>query len=71
MVDNMMKVRENRARRAAGRQGLILMKARTRDPKATTFGKWWLVDPRTEGVVCGGEFGVDLDRIEKQLEKTP
>ena len=36
------KVRENRLREAAKRQGLRLVKTRTRDPLALTFG-WYVM----------------------------
>jgi hypothetical protein len=42
------KVYENRLRRAAGRQGLVLSKSRTRDPLAVTFGRWSIRQGRRE-----------------------
>lgn len=36
------KARENRLRRMADRQGLKLIKSRTRDPHATDYGLYWL-----------------------------
>src|SRR3712207_211748 len=36
------KVRENRLRRMAQRQGLTLQKSRRRDPYALDYGKYWL-----------------------------
>lgn len=39
------KVRENRLRRMAARQGLALHKSRRRDPYAKDFGLYWVVDP--------------------------
>jgi hypothetical protein len=41
------KVRENRVRRAADRQGLRLSKSRVRDPNARDFGLYALVDQET------------------------
>jgi len=46
------KVRENRLRRMAERQGLALRKSRRRDPRAIDYGEVWLVrhtvyDPAT------------------------
>lgn len=38
-----MKVRENRVRRMAERQGLILEKSRRRDPKAKDYGMFRLL----------------------------
>jgi len=61
------KVREQRARRAAKRQGLMLQKSRRRDIAAADFGMYWLFDASTTGLVCGGQFGDDLDGIENYL----
>jgi hypothetical protein len=49
------KVRENKARRAARRQGLELRKNPRRDARATDYGSYMLVDPATTGVVA--DFG--------------
>lgn len=38
------KVREDRLRRAADRQGLTLRKSRTRDPRALDYGLYRIVD---------------------------
>ena len=45
------KVRENRLRKAAERQGYRLMKSRARDPHALGFGLYALVDPSHGGTV--------------------
>lgn len=45
------KVRENRLRRMADRQGLRLMKSRSRDPKAVDFGLYALIDHESGGAV--------------------
>lgn len=42
MAESTQKVRENRLRRAAERQGLSLSKSRTRDPRAVRFGEYTL-----------------------------
>lgn len=77
MVDT-DKVRENRLRRMASRQGLNLVKSRRRDPRATDYAKYWLYDPdgkawelyqlgeRHEAEV-GGRHGLTLDEVEKHL----
>lgn len=36
------KARENRLRRVAARQGLVLEKNRRRDPRAEDYGVWYL-----------------------------
>ena len=63
------KYREQRARRAAIRQGLELQKAKRKDPMALDFGKFMLVDEA--GVsVFGHEprpFSATLEQIEERL----
>ncbi len=70
------KVRENRLRRAATRQGLALVKSRRRDPRAVDFGLYVLVDDTAGNRTAGAQApvsafargeGVSLDEIEKQL----
>jgi hypothetical protein len=61
------KVRENLARRAAGRQGLFLRKSRRRDPMAVDYGGYWLVDLRQNTLVFGGELGAELEAVEQWL----
>jgi hypothetical protein len=65
------KVRENRLRRMAERQGLALSKSRRRDPHALDFGRYMLVDALTNTVVTGaqhtGRHGMDLDGVEAYL----
>ncbi len=39
------KVRENRLRRTAERQGLAIAKSRRRDRLAKDYGLYWVVDP--------------------------
>jgi hypothetical protein len=56
------KVRENRLRRMAGRQGLQLLKSRRRDPRALDYGRYWLVDASGVEVATG-----DVDAIESWL----
>jgi hypothetical protein len=64
------KVKENRLRRAAERQGLQLMKSRRRDPRALDFGTYKLVDPATNSVTASGlpsGYGLSLDDVEREL----
>ena len=60
------KVRENRLRRAANRQGLKLIKSRRRDPRALDFGAYWLVTA-SGNVIVTSEQGTDLDGAEGYL----
>ena len=49
------KVRENRLRRMAERQGLRLVKSRRRDPRAIDYGLYTLISDRTNTVIAGTE----------------
>jgi len=66
----MDKVRENRLRRMAERQGFALQKSRRRDPRAIDFGGYMLTDARTNTVVFGADptaYSADMDQIEQFL----
>jgi hypothetical protein len=65
----MIKVRENRLRRMAQRQGLMVQKAKLRDPYASGFGTYMLVDERNFVVAMGSPngFGLTLDEVEEWL----
>ena len=67
------KVRENRLRRMADRQGLRLVKSRRRDPRAIDYGGWMIVDVVTNGIVAGteavGRPSWSLDEVERYLER--
>jgi hypothetical protein len=68
------KVRENRLRRMAERQGLQLQKSRRRDPRAVDYGTYMLVNPRLNAVVAYGlqsGYGLSLDDVEKALTSGP
>ena len=75
-TDHATKVRENRVRRAAHRQGLILVKSRSRDPRAIGYGTYVLVDDKAGNKPSGGQAaisafrngeGLTLHQIEEQL----
>lgn len=64
------KVRMNRLRRMAERQGLSLAKSRRRDPNAVDFGGFMLLDASTNSVVAGGDpipYSLSLDEAEAWL----
>ena len=64
------KVRENRLRRAAERQGLQLQRSRRRDRLAIDFGGYMLIDVIGNFVVAGGSprpFSMSLDQVETWL----
>ena len=47
-INTSEKVRENRLRRMAARQGFSLHKSPRRDPLARDFGRWYIVDAERE-----------------------
>ncbi|WP_431881545.1 hypothetical protein [Micromonospora chalcea] len=63
------KVRENRLRRSAARQGLTLTRSRRRDPRAVDFGRYWLASSDGE-IQCDPE-GLTIDQVEERLLGTP
>jgi hypothetical protein len=73
-MPNPEKVREDRLRRMAARQGLRLVRNPRRDPRATDYGTYMLVGPDTLpvadfGWVCPGapEGATHLDDVETWL----
>lgn len=65
-----LKVRENRLRRAARRQGLTLEKSRTRDPRALDHGTYHLRNDAGRIIAKGttrAAYGLSLDQIEARL----
>jgi hypothetical protein len=64
------KVCENRLRRMARRQGLMLQRSRARDPRALGYGHYRLTDPNTNVVEFGADpwdYSATLDAIEEWL----
>jgi len=64
------KVRENKLRRMADRQGLQLIKSRRRDPRAIDYGGYMLIEARTNAIVLGGTpsaYCATIDDVEKFL----
>lgn len=68
-MDGTDKVRENRLRRMAERQGLILQKCKLRDPRAIGYGTYRLLNAATGAVVMSGpgDYGLTLDHVEGVL----
>lgn len=60
------KIRENRLRRMAERQGLALNKSRRRDQRALDYGRWHIVDAASGDVIVGGD-GMTTDEVEAYL----
>jgi hypothetical protein len=65
------KVRENRLRRMAERQGYALVKSRRRDPRAIDYGCWMIINPYSNTVAAGtagtGRPNFSLDDVEAWL----
>jgi hypothetical protein len=71
-TDQAEKIRENRLRNMAARQGLRLTKTRRRDPRALDYGTYMLVDANTDALVAWGlqsGYGMTLDEIETCLKE--
>jgi len=71
MTDRQYRAYENKLRRAAKRQGLVLQKARSRDPQYWLTGTYQLVDAEINCVVVSGSqdgYGLSLDEVAEQLE---
>jgi len=66
-MDQDQKVRENRMRRAAERQGFVLEKSRRRDRRAIGYGTWTIkpVPGSIPGSIAGAELS--LDEVEARL----
>ena len=60
------RIRENRLRRMAARQGYVLSKSRRRDPRAVDYGGYFLADANTSHLETS-EHGMDLDEVETFL----
>jgi hypothetical protein len=58
------KVRENRLRRMAQRQGLTLTKSRRRDPRAVDYGQWLVTKAANNSLQA--TLG-NLDEVERFL----
>lgn len=73
-MDQEAKVKENRLRRMADRQGLRLSKSRTRDPHGMDFGMYALIDHQTGGATHPPLAGrwvhtLTLEEVEEYLSK--
>jgi hypothetical protein len=72
-MDQSDKVKENRLRRMADRQGLLLRRTRRRDPRAIDYGRYLLVDAQTNLIIAGtgalGRHQFTLDDVESFLTR--
>lgn len=66
------KTLENRLRRMAGRQGLVLRKSRSRDPRAVDYGLYALIDVETCGAIHPhnvlGPYDLTLEDVRRYIE---
>lgn len=73
MSDQALKVRENRLRRAAKRQGLELQRFRTKDHRHALYGTYQLTGPDGSVVAArehpafGRSYGLTIEEVEKHL----
>jgi hypothetical protein len=71
-MDTRIKIREDKLRRTARRNGVALRKSHRRDLLARGYGTWCVIDPRANAIVWppnfDGHVGVDLAGIETYLE---
>jgi hypothetical protein len=71
------KVRENRLRRMAARQGLVYRVSRRRDQRAIDYGRVWLIDANMNALIAEftpgyGPPGMTiLDEVEAWLTGEP
>ena len=61
------KTREDRVRRVARRQGLVVRKSRRRDPRRADYRRYWLIDAERNLLVYGDQSGAELEDIEAYL----
>ena len=61
------KIRENRLRRAAERQGLKLVKSKRRDKRALDYAGWMIANVQTGSIEAGGHGLLNLDEVERFL----
>ena len=68
-MTNSEKVRENKMRRAAKRQGFILRKSRAKYvyPHSKDFGGYMILDASIGYIVIGERFGLSLEDVEEFL----
>ena len=68
-IDMAEKARDSRLRSRARRAGLSLMRSRTRNPRASDYGLYIVVDTASATVVAGGQTGYNMtqDDVEEFL----
>lgn len=65
------KIRENKLRRMAQRQGLALKKSPRRDTHALGYGTYMLIKPAASNAIVASSlpdgYGLTLDEVEREL----
>ncbi len=61
-------VAERLARRRVKSHGLTLCKSRRRDPQALDYGNYWIIDPDTNTLVAGDQFGMTIGDVIEWLD---
>jgi len=72
-MDKATKYKEDQMRRVAKRQGLMLVKSRTRDPRAIDYGCYALADMDrriVHGIGAAERFAASFDEIRDYLNKS-
>ncbi|WP_172119291.1 hypothetical protein [Actinomyces faecalis] len=64
----MSTITESRTRYRARRCGLGLMKSRSHTPSDPRYGSYWLLDLAIDGIVAGGQWGLNLESINAFLD---
>lgn len=62
------KVVENRLRRAVHRQGYMLVKSRTHDPRSVLWG-WYILNPHTSEIVAGDPQRMTIEEVERWVTR--
>ncbi len=59
---------ERSVRRRVKSHGLMLCKSRRRDPNAPDYGMYWIIDPDTDALVAGDQFGMTIVDVDAWLQ---
>lgn len=69
-ADQELKIKENRLRRMADRQGLALIKSKRRDPRSLDWQRFMIVDKFSNRIVAGelnSPQSLSIDEVEQFL----
>jgi hypothetical protein len=68
-MDTKEKVRENKARRQAWRQGFILRKSRARKWSGNNYQGYMIIYAYTNYIEAGEKFDLSLEQVEEFLKE--